>query len=340
MATSSSVAHTIKQRITPRDRFYTPEGLAQKHIRTTELVAFEEWAPFDGHENKGFEDFEYRIKEGCYYSLGNNRDNEFWYEPFYGKGVYYKNFPPVKREVEKLGHLHPYASDMFQSSHPWSVYREYAYGELTNLNKKKICGVVCNACKQTLPPHDMDLHLDKEWMDNFHTCATHDEEEYFPPESPVPSYTAGADWAEIDLGIDAFSHDPSIENVYGYYDFPHASNFIICTNPPYSCLKKVLNRCLELRSPSGHKARVISLLLKLEAVTPARLQMMEGCGYFLHTLEICKVYEWMGMTAMVIWKLKEEGDQSKHDKDETTGFLKQHINYNRTVWRDGGNGNS
>lgn len=55
---SATISHSIKHRKNPKDVFYTPKSVVEKHI-----------------------------------SLIQSNPQEIWYDPFYGGGVYYHNFP-------------------------------------------------------------------------------------------------------------------------------------------------------------------------------------------------------------------------------------------------------
>tara|TARA_R110000765_G_scaffold5877_2_gene18366 strand:+ start:704 stop:1264 length:561 start_codon:yes stop_codon:yes gene_type:complete len=108
------------------------------------------------------------------------------------------------------------------------------------------------------------------------------------------------DWAEILEGRDFFEYEPDTDNL------------IICSNPPYSMMDKIYKRCIEL------KAKCISLLVAFHSITPKRIEYMEHAGYKITGIHICKVFEWYGMSAMVVFT-----------KTEDAGLL----SYDRKVWR-------
>lgn len=105
------------------------------------------------------------------------------------------------------------------------------------------------------------------------------------------------DWTEILEDKDFFSYDENID--------------VICSNPPYSCIDKVLQKSIEL------KPRVISYLIGINNLTTRRMEMMEKSGYGLTKIHMCKVYKWYGMSCIVVWEKNK----------------KSILTYDRTVWR-------
>ena len=105
------------------------------------------------------------------------------------------------------------------------------------------------------------------------------------------------DWTEILEDKDFFSYDENID--------------VICSNPPYSCIDKVLQKSIEL------KPRVISYLIGINNLTARRMENMEKSGYGLTKIHMCKVYKWYGMSCIVVW-----------EKNKKSIF-----SYDRTVWR-------
>jgi hypothetical protein len=82
-------------------------------------------------------------------------------------------------------------------------------------------------------------------------------------------------WAEITDGVD-------------FFDFEIKPD-IICSNPPYSIIDKVLAHSVAL------KPRIISYLLLEGKMTPKRMEYMNANGYSLTGIYQCKVYSWYGM---------------------------------------------
>ena len=105
-------------------------------------------------------------------------------------------------------------------------------------------------------------------------------------------------WCEILSGRDFFEYEGNVD--------------IICSNPPYSILDKVLQKSVDL------KPRVISYLIGINNLTTRRIEMMENNGYKITKLHLCKVFEWYGMSAIVVWELTDK---------------KGLLSYDRIVWR-------
>ena len=112
--------------------------------------------------------------------------------------------------------------------------------------------------------------------------------------------TENKDWAEILEDRDFFTYEPEKIDV-------------ICSNPPYSMITKVLQRTIELQP------KVVSYLLLAHHITSMRLEMMEKAGYSLQDMHIFKVYKWYGMSLMMTWV--------KTDKPPV-------LTYNRKIWRE------
>jgi hypothetical protein len=106
------------------------------------------------------------------------------------------------------------------------------------------------------------------------------------------------DWCEILDGKDFFEYNKPVD--------------IICSNPPYSCLDKVLAHSVSLRP------RVIQYLIGFHNLTAKRIEFMEKNHYFIKKLHFCKVYKWFGMSVIVQF---EKGADSI-------------ISYDRVVWRN------
>ena len=104
-------------------------------------------------------------------------------------------------------------------------------------------------------------------------------------------------WSEILEGKDFFEF-------YGKID-------IICSNPPYSLMDKVIKKSIEL------KPRVINYLIGVGNLTARRIEMLENSGYGITKLHLCKVWKWYGMSYIV-----------QFEKDENSI-----MSYDRIVWR-------
>jgi len=105
-------------------------------------------------------------------------------------------------------------------------------------------------------------------------------------------------WSEILDNKDFFTFNEKID--------------IICSNPPYSMIDKVLEKSVSL------KPRIISYLIGINNLTTKRIEYMQNNGYIISHLHLCKVYKWYGMSAIVIF------DNSKNNPI---------INYDRIIWK-------
>jgi len=103
------------------------------------------------------------------------------------------------------------------------------------------------------------------WFDPF--AGKHIYYDNFPTENK--------DYTEIQENKDFFTYTNQVD--------------IICTNPPYSILDKVLEHSVKLNP------RVISYLLLEGKMTPKRIEFMNASGYSLTGMYMCKVFQWYGM---------------------------------------------
>ena len=155
-----------------------------------------------------------------------------------------------------------------------------------------------NMCQESLPSiqfqHDFNY-----WYDPFRNSA---EGSYY---SQFPEGEASC-WAEITEGRDFFTHEPVGDMM--------PARLIICSNPPYSMINAVLQRCIALNPIA------INLLLGVNNLTPRRMEWLEAAGYRLSNLHMCKVYSWFGMSFICNW-VRDGGDAC--------------LGYDRVVWRQG-----
>ena len=93
-------------------------------------------------------------------------------------------------------------------------------------------------------------------------------------------------WSEITENKNLFDFDKPID--------------IICGNPPYSFINKILQKSVSL------KPRIISYLLGQQNLTPHRLKFMKENNYGLTKLHLCKVRGFFGYSAICIWELGKE----------------------------------
>lgn len=104
-------------------------------------------------------------------------------------------------------------------------------------------------------------------------------------------------WSEILENKDFFNFDEKVD--------------IICSNPPYSMIDKVLEKSVSL------KPRIISYLIGVNNLTAKRMEYMENNGFYITKIHMCKVFKWYGMSMIVVW-----------EKDK-----KPIMSYDRVVWR-------
>lgn len=147
------------------------------------------------------------------------------------------------------------------------------------------------------PPKLAKKHIDmidviegETWYDPFKNSGN-----YY---NQFPS-SCSKEWSEILEGKDFFEQDVSCD--------------VICSNPPYSMIDKVLERSVDL------KPRVISYLIGVGNLTARRIEYMNNCGYSLTKIHMCKVFKWYGMSFIVVF-----------EKTETIDNL---ISFDRTVWK-------
>lgn len=136
----------------------------------------------------------------------------------------------------------------------------------------------------------IDYKEDDIWYDPFKNDGSYYNQ--FPHENKKWSK-----WSEILDGKDFFDFDDKVD--------------IICSNPPYSMINKVLEKSVELNP------RIISYLIGINNLTPRRIEYMENNGYFISKIHLCKVYKWYGMTIIIIWEKNK----------------KSIISFDRTIWK-------
>ena len=86
-------------------------------------------------------------------------------------------------------------------------------------------------------------------------------------------------WCEIEAGRDFFD----------YTGMPT----VIVSNPPYSMIEKILDKCYEIRP------RYISFLLQSHNVTPHRIQHANDQGYYVYDFTLCRVNRWFGVSVIL-----------------------------------------
>ena len=105
------------------------------------------------------------------------------------------------------------------------------------------------------------------------------------------------EWSEILDGKDFFDFKENID--------------VICSNPPYSMIDKILEKSVSLNPD------VISFLLNINNLTTKRLEYMEKNNFYITKLHMCKVWKWYGMSLIVVWEKNK----------------KSILSYDRIVWR-------
>ena len=133
----------------------------------------------------------------------------------------------------------------------------------------------------------IEYNEDEIWYDPFKNNGSYYNQ--FPNESKK--------WSEILEEKDFFTFDEKVD--------------IICSNPPYSMINKVLEKSVEL------KPRIISYLIGINNLTAKRLEYMENNGYYITKIHMCKVFKWYGMSMIVVWEREK----------------KAIISFDRVVWR-------
>jgi len=96
-----------------------------------------------------------------------------------------------------------------------------------------------------------------------------------------------------------------------FFDFNEKVD-IICSNPPYSLMDKVIKKSIELQP------HTINYLIGIGNLTARRIEMFEKAGYGMTKMHMCKVFKWYGMSVMV------QFEKSKNNV----------ITYDREVWRE------
>jgi len=71
---------------------------------------------------------------------------------------------------------------------------------------------------------------------------------------------------------------------------------IICSNPPYSMLDKVIKKSIELNP------HTISYLIGQNNLTAKRIETLNNAGYGLYKCVMMKVWDWYGLSYIVYFK--------------------------------------
>lgn len=95
-----------------------------------------------------------------------------------------------------------------------------------------------------------------------------------------------------------------------FFWFDEKQDWLI-TNPPYSQLDRWLKHSCEI-SKKG-----FAYLLGIHNLTPKRIEMCEEMKFGITKIHLCKVFNWFGMSAFIIWEKNKKGI----------------IDFDRIVWR-------
>jgi hypothetical protein len=112
------------------------------------------------------------------------------------------------------------------------------------------------------------------WYDPFRNNGSYYNQ--FPEGNPK-------EWSEILDGRDFFEFDKHVD--------------VICSNPPYSLMNRVIEKCIEL------KPRVVSLLVGMMNFNPKRIEMFEKAGYRLTRFHLTDIYKWFGRSYIIQFEL-------------------------------------
>ena len=128
------------------------------------------------------------------------------------------------------------------------------------------------------------------WLD---PCRNNENGSYY---SQFP--TDKKDWCEILEGRDFFTYKPPTKKE-NKFKIKQPIN-IICGNPPYSILNKWIEKCISLNP------RVISMLIGVGNLTARRIETLNKAGYGIAKLKMLKVFEWYGMSYIVVFEKDKE----------------------------------
>jgi len=129
----------------------------------------------------------------------------------------------------------------------------------------------------------IDSRPEDKWFDGF--AGQHIYYDNFP--------SANKDYTEITEGKDFFAYTEHVD--------------IVCSNPPYSMIDKVLEHSVSLQP------RIISYLLLEGKMTPKRIEYLNKQGYSMTGMYMCKVFKWYGM-AVAYTFTKTEGEPTNEVK--------------------------
>ena len=101
-------------------------------------------------------------------------------------------------------------------------------------------------------------------------------------------------WSEIVLNKDFFDFNEPVD--------------VIISNPPYSCIDRVLEHSVKLNP------HTISYLIGQGNLTTRRIEYMEKNGYLLDKIFFTKVFKWYGMSLICIFTKNLKGCKIMYDR--------------------------
>lgn len=101
-------------------------------------------------------------------------------------------------------------------------------------------------------------------------------------------------YTEIAMGLDFFDFNDKVD--------------VIVSNPPYSILDKIFKKSIEL------KPHTISYLIGMHNLTTKRIETMNNAGYYLSKIVMLKVWEWFGMSFIVVFTNKTKTNCMEFDR--------------------------
>ena len=137
-----------------------------------------------------------------------------------------------------------------------------------------------------ITPRDLALKhikfIDSKETDIWFDPCRHDENGSYYSQFPNEK----KDWCEITEGRDFFEYENPVD--------------IICCNPPYSIINKWIDKCI------GLNPRIISMLIGINNLTTKRIETFNNAGYGISKLKMLKVYQWYGMSYIVVFEKDKE----------------------------------
>ena len=122
----------------------------------------------------------------------------------------------------------------------------------------------------------IDFKEDEIWLDPFRNSGNYFN--HYPNNNKL--------WCEILDDKDFFNFNEKVD--------------IICSNPPYSIIDKVLEKSRELNP------RIISYLIGVNNLTTKRIEEMNKGGYGITKLVMLKVWSWFGMSFIIVFEKGKE----------------------------------